>query len=132
MKGFAIGMEASISKLFEGEDVIKFAEISGDVNPVHLDKEYAKGTLFGRRIVHGFLYSSLISSVLANQLPGPGSIYLNQELNFLKPVFWGDTITATVQITAIKPEKNVIYLKTTCSKSTGEMVVDGSAVIKLL
>lgn len=132
MKGYKIGLKSSLSKKFTGEDVIQFAEISGDVNPVHLDEEYAKNSFFGKRIIHGFLYSSLISAVIANQLPGPGSIYLNQELNFLKPVFWGDKVTAVVTIEKIKEDKSILFLKTICHKENGDIVVDGSAIVKLI
>lgn len=132
MSKFKVGMEAAASKTFNGKDVKLFSEISGDINPLHLDEDYASKSIFGKRIIHGFLYSSLISAVIANQLPGPGSIYLNQELNFTKPVFWGDTVTAKVKIIEIRKEKQVLILETTCFKENDKIVVSGQAVVKLV
>lgn len=124
-----IGQRASLTKIISGDDVKHFAEISMDHNPIHLDEEYAKTTIFGRKIVHGFLVGSFISAVLANKLPGHGSIYLNQEMNFKKPVFIGDEITAEVEI--IEIIKPTIYkLATKCVNQNGEVVIDGFAVIK--
>lgn len=124
-----IGQRASLTKIISGDDVKHFAEISMDHNPIHLDEEYAKTTIFGRKIVHGFLVGSFISAVLANKLPGHGSIYLNQEMNFKRPVFIGDEITAEVEI--IEIIKPTIYkLATKCVNQNGEVVIDGFAVIK--
>ena len=95
---FKVGMTASTSKTITETDVILFAGISTDINPVHLDEEAAKNGIFKKRVAHGILVSGLISAVLGNKLPGPGSIYMGQELRFTAPVFIGDTITAEVEI----------------------------------
>ena len=106
MINYQIGQSAFFEKCITDEEVRKFAEISGDDNPVHLDDEYAKDTLFGKRIVHGILVSSLISKVIGTQLPGNGTIYLSQNLKFLKPVYVGETVRAEVVIKEIIEEKN--------------------------
>ncbi len=131
MKYF-IGDSVEMSKVFTYDDVKKFAELSGDINPVHLDQTFASTTIFKKPIVHGFLFSSMISALLANKLPGPGSIYIHQELNFKGPVFHGEKVTAIVEIEEIKPEKSIYILKTQCLKNDGEIVLTGKAVIKLV
>lgn len=130
MDNYKIGQEAKIMKSFSTSDIEYFAKMSGDENPVHLNQEYAENTIFKRKIVHGFLYSSLISAVIGTKLPGNGSIYLHQELNFLKPVYHNENITALVRITQIKKEKCLIYLDTFCLKDNSEVVVEGKAIIK--
>mgnify|MGYP003978322335 CR=1 FL=1 len=95
---FRVGQTASISKVFSYEEVRLFAELSGDKNPIHLDSDYAKLNVFKKPIGHGMLVSSLTSSVLANNLPGPGTIYLGQSLKFFAPVYHGDELTAEVEI----------------------------------
>lgn len=124
-----IGRKESITKRICDVDVRHFAQLSLDVNPVHLDEEYAKQSIFGKRIVHGFLVGSLISAVIGNKLPGFGSIYLKQEMNFKKPVYIDDEVTAEVEIVEeIKPS---IYLAMTrCMNQYGDVVIDGSAIIK--
>ena len=112
---FEVGMKASTSKTITETDVILFAGVSTDINPVHLDEEAAKKGIFGKRVAHGILVSGLISAVLGNKLPGPGSIYMGQELKFLAPVFIGDTVTATVEIVELIPEKSRIKLNTVCT-----------------
>ena len=97
-----IGQKASVTKTFKDEDVRKFAEVSMDVNPIHLDDEYAKKTVFGQRIVHGILTCGLISAVLANKLPGEGTIYLGQEVRFTSPVLLGDTISSSTPSAKIR------------------------------
>jgi len=129
---FKIGDTESISKTFTKEDVIKFSEISLDVNPIHLDEEYAKNTVFGKNIVHGILVSGLFSAIIANKLPGPGSIYLTQELNFKKPVFHDELVTAKVEIIDIRQDKPIIKLTTTAYNSNNELVIEGYAVVKVL
>ena len=101
-----IGMTDYVTKTITAEDIDKFAEISLDKNPVHLDEEYASKTIFKKRIAHGILVSGLISAVLGTKLPGEGAIYMGQELKFMAPVFIGDTITATVEIIELIAEKN--------------------------
>ena len=128
MNSIKIGDSATFSKVFNEEEVKIFSELSGDVNPIHLDSDYAKKTFFKKRIVHGFLYSSLISAVIANQLPGEGSIYLNQTLKFIKPVFLGDKVTA--KVTVIDIRKDIIELETICHTSNNNIVINGNAIIK--
>ena len=106
-----------------------FAGVSTDINPVHLDEETAKKGIFGKRVAHGILVSGLISAVLGNKLPGPGSIYMGQELKFLAPVYIGDTITAEVEIIDLVPEKHRIKLNTVCTNQDGKVVISGTALI---
>jgi len=101
----------------------------GDRNPVHLDDEFAAGTRFGRRIAHGMIAAAQISAAIGNTLPGPGSIYLNQTLQFVAPVFVGDTLIATVTVIAIKEGKPIATLETICSNQNGEVVLRGEAVV---
>lgn len=126
---FQLGMKASTTKIITNEDVLKFAEISTDINPVHIDEEAARNSMFGRRIAHGILVSGLISAVLGNKLPGPGSIYMGQELKFMAPVFIGDEITAEVEIIELIPEKSRIKLSTICKNQDGKVVITGTALV---
>lgn len=126
---FYVGQEAEISKCFTTEDVLQFAGLSGDNNPLHVDREYAAGGRFGRCVVHGLLVSGLISGVLGMQLPGEGSIYLEQNLSFRRPVYVGDTVTARVRITEIRPEKNIITLETNVYDQEDNCVILGTARI---
>lgn len=125
-----IGQKASVQKTFTAADVTAFAGISLDVNPIHMSDKYAESTIFGKRIVHGILTSGLISAVLANKLPGPGTIYLGQELKFTAPVYLGDDITATVEIVEIREDKKIIKLDTTCTNQDGKKVITGLATVK--
>jgi len=125
----SVGDKASRSKTFSDEDVRGFAQISGDTNPVHLDDTYAAQTRFGRRLVHGMLTASLLSATLANDLPGEGTIYLSQSLQFKAPVFIDDTITAMVEVTAYRADRRVVTLATTCVNQDGVIVVQGEAVV---
>jgi 3-hydroxybutyryl-CoA dehydratase len=126
---FKIGDSASISKTITDRDIQAFADVTGDHNPIHLDEEFAGKTRFGRRIAHGMLSASLISSVLANKLPGAGSVYLSQTLKFLKPVFPGDTVTARVTVTGIRDDKPIITLETVCVNQHNEPVLKGEATV---
>lgn len=126
---FEIGMKAKTSKTITETDVILFAGVSTDINPVHLDEEAAKEGIFGKRVAHGILVSGLISAVLGNKLPGPGSIYMGQDLKFLAPVYIGDTITAEVEIIELIPEKSRIKLNTVCTNQDGKTVISGTALI---
>jgi 3-hydroxybutyryl-CoA dehydratase len=126
------GDEASLSRTITEAHIVSFAGVTGDVNPVHVDAEYAKQTMFGERIAHGMLMAGLISAVLGTQLPGPNSIYLGQELKFTAPVKIGDTVTVTATVTEKRDDKKIIKLRTTVSNQRGEMVVDGGAVVKKL
>ncbi len=122
------GQGASMTRLVTAEDVEAFARVSGDTNPLHLDPASAAAARFGKRIAHGMLAASYISAVLGTRFPGPGTIYLSQNLSFLKPVFLGDTITATVSVSKFRPEKGILTLATECFNQNGEKVVDGQAV----
>ena len=124
-----VGDAAEIRKTIADEDVRAFAELTGDRNPVHLDEEYAASTRFGRRIAHGMLGASLISAVLANELPGRGTVYLSQTLKFTAPVFLGDTVTARVTVKHVREDKPVVTLETFCTNQRGERVVEGGAVV---
>ena len=124
-----VGDSAEVSKTIADEDVRAFAELTGDRNPLHLDEEYAASTRFGRRIAHGMLGASLISAVLANELPGRGTVYLSQTLRFTAPVFLGDTVTARVVVKHVREDKPVVTLETVCTNQRGERVVEGEAVV---
>jgi len=125
-----VGDEASLSRTVTEAHIVAYAGITGDVNPVHTDAEYAKKSMFGERIAHGMLMAGFISAVLGTQLPGENSIYLGQELKFTAPVKIGDTVTVTVTVTEKRDDKRIIKLQTTVSNQRGETVVDGSAVAK--
>lgn len=131
MNKYQIGESASLEKIFTDEDVRLFASISLDKNPVHLSDDYAANTIFKGRIVHGFLTGSLISAIIGTILPGEGTIYLNQTMNFRKPVRIGEKIKATVEVVGIKEEKSILTLKTYCENERGEIVLEGSAVVKV-
>ena len=123
-----IGMSAVFARRIGEADVVKFAEVSGDHNPVHLDEDYARLTNFGGRIVHGILSAGLISAVIAAKLPGPGTIYLKQNLKFCAPVRIGDTVEAKVTVAEIIADRNRVVLNTTCW--VGEtVVIDGDALV---
>ncbi len=125
-----IGAEASFAKTITESDIVSYAGLTGDFNPIHIDAEYARQSMFKERIAHGMLVSGLISAVLGTQLPGPNSIYLGQDLKFMAPVKIGDTVTAVVTVTDKRDDKRIITLKTTVSNQHGEVVVNGNAVIK--
>jgi 3-hydroxybutyryl-CoA dehydratase len=124
-----VGDSAEVTRTIADGDVRAFAELTGDHNPVHLDEGYAASTRFGRRIAHGMLAASLISAVLANELPGRGTVYLSQTLRFTAPVFPGDTVTARVVVKAVREDKPVVTLETVCTNGRGERVVEGEAVV---
>jgi 3-hydroxybutyryl-CoA dehydratase len=124
----AVGMTASIGKTITEADILMYAAVSTDVNPLHLNTEVAATTIFKERIAHGMLSAGLISAVLGTKLPGPGTIYLGQTLRFRAPVKIGDTVTATVEITALDPEKKRATLRTTCTVA-GRPVIRGEATV---
>lgn len=124
-----IGDTATRTKTITDEDVRAFAAVSGDKNPIHLDEDFAANTLFGKRIAHGMLSASLISAVLANDLPGQGSIYMGQTLKFVAPVFIGDEITARVTVTSVRDDKPIAKLETVCVNQHNEIVIKGEATI---
>lgn len=124
-----IGDSASFTKTITEGDIMLYAGISGDFNPAHMDAESAKKGMFGQRIAHGMLSAGFISNVLGNQLPGPGTIYMGQELRFVKPVFIGDTVTATVTVMEKIEEKNRLKLETVVMNQRGEAVITGTATV---
>jgi 3-hydroxybutyryl-CoA dehydratase len=125
----AIGDRASFAKTISEADIYLYAGITGDFNPAHIDEVYASQTFFKSRIAHGMLTAGLISAILGTRFPGPGTIYLRQELSFLAPVRIGDTITASVEVIGMHPEKNRIRLKTFCKNQEGIVVLDGEALV---
>jgi len=122
------GMTDVFAKTITDADIITFAGISGDTNPVHLNHEFASETMFEGRIAHGMLTASFISTVIGTKMPGAGCIYVSQNLRFEAPVRSGETVTATCTVTKLIPEKRLIELKTVCTVS-GKPVVDGEAKI---
>ena len=113
------------------EMVERFAEATGDNNPIHLDEDYAKGTIFGRRVAHGMLQAGILSGVLGTRFPGIGTIYLSQTLTFWNPVFIGDEITLSLKVLEIIKEKTRVLLETICTNQKGENVLTGEALVKL-
>jgi 3-hydroxybutyryl-CoA dehydratase len=125
-----VGDEASFAKTITEADVVAYAGLVGDFNPIHIDAEYARQSMFKERVAHGMLVSGLISAVLGTQLPGPNSVYLGQDLKFTAPVKIGDTVTAVATVTEKRDDKRIIKLRTVVSNQRGETVIDGSAVVK--
>lgn len=126
---YRVGESAEITKRITDADIQVFAEVTGDHNPIHLDDTFARTTRFGQRIAHGMLSASLISSVLANKLPGEGSVYLGQTLQFVAPVFPGDEITARVTVKEIRSDKPILKLETICLNQSGKTVISGEATV---
>jgi len=126
----AIGEKASDSRKVTEEVVRAFAEATGDFNPVHLDAEFAKTSLFKERVAHGMLGAGLISAVLGTKLPGPNTIYLAQEMKFLAPVKLGDTITAEVEVLEKIDKPKILKLKTTVRNQSGTAIIEGVATVK--
>lgn len=123
------GDSAGFSKTISEADIYLFAGISGDLNPFHVNEHFAKDTFFKGRIAHGILLAGFISTVIGCHLPGPGAIYIKQELNFQAPARIGDTITAKATVLKVMEEKNRVVLQTTCTNQDGEVVLDGQAVV---
>ena len=124
-----VGQKVKFFKTFRQEDVEKFSEISGDNNPVHLDVNYASKTIFKKRVVHGFLTASLISAAIGTKLPGPGSIYLNQSLKFLAPVFPDEEVIVELTIKNLKLEKRRVIIDTTCICNNKEVLVGEAEIL---
>ena len=124
-----VGDVAEFAKTVTETDIYLYAGITGDFNPAHVNEAYAKTTFFKTRIAHGMLTAGFISAIIANQLPGPGTIYLKQDLSFLAPVHRGDTITGRVEVIELNVEKNRVRLKTTCSNQDGVMVISGEGLV---
>lgn len=128
IEDLAVGMTASFAKTVTEADIVLFAGISGDTNPVHLNQEYASGTMFGGRIAHGMLSAGFISAVLGTKLPGPGCIYMSQTMKFKAPVRAGDTVVARATVTEMIPEKRRVIIRTVCT--VGEtVVIEGEAML---
>jgi 3-hydroxybutyryl-CoA dehydratase len=125
-----IGETAFVTKTITAELVRAFAEVSEDVNPMHLDPDFAAGTVFGEPVAHGMLGASLISAVIGTRLPGPNSIYLGQELRFVAPTRYGDTLTATCEVVHKREDKPILRLRTTVTDQDGRVVTEGVAVVK--
>src|ERR1700722_1638652 len=125
-----VGMTERLKKTIAASDVVGFAQLTGDRNPIHLSEHFAARTPFGRRIDHGLYTASLISAVLGTRLPGPGAIYISQTLNFRAPVKIGDTVTVTVTVAELIPEKSRARLSCVCAVD-GEVVLDGEALVKV-
>ena len=124
-----VGDRAQFAKTISENDIYLFAGITGDFNPAHVNEEYAKNTFFKTRIAHGILTAGLISAIIGTKLPGPGTIYMRQDLQFLAPVHIGDTISACVEVIEVIPEKNRVKLKTYCVNQENTTVLDGEAMV---
>jgi 3-hydroxybutyryl-CoA dehydratase len=124
-----VGDSDKFSKTVTDSDIYLFAGVSGDVNPAHIDEEYAKGTFFKTRIAHGILSAGFISAVIGTRLPGPGSVYMQQTLSFLAPVHIGDTITATATVIEKIEQKKRVRLKTVCTNQDGVTTLEGEALV---
>lgn len=123
-----LGMHASFTKTVTEADIVNFAGVSSDFNPLHLDETYASTTRFGGRIAHGMLSGAYLSAVMGMKLPGPGAVYLNQTLSFKAPVRIGDRVIARVEITGLRPEKNIVTCATDCFVDE-TLVAKGEAVL---
>ena len=126
----SVGMTESLSKTIASSDVVGFAQLTGDRNPIHLSEHFAAKTSFGGRIAHGLYTASLISAVLGTRLPGPGAVYISQTLNFRAPVRIGDTVDVTVTVAELVPERQRARLACVC-KVVDEIVLDGEALVKV-
>jgi len=121
-----VGMSESYSQTITDADIKSFAGISGDRNPVHMSDEYAEKSRFKRRIAHGMISSSFFSALFGTKLPGPGCVYVNQSLNFKRPIYIGDTVTAIITVIEIDNSKNRVFFDTVC-KVKNKAVIDGKA-----
>ena len=125
-----IGRQGTLTRTLTQDDITLFAVMSGDVNPAHVDEAFAKSDMFHKIVAHGMWGGALISTVLGTQMPGPGTIYLGQDLRFLAPVSPGDTITATVTVSQKIPEKHRVILDCNCRNQDGALVLHGTATVK--
>ncbi len=126
---FKVGQFVELVRVFTYDEVCMFAEISGDVNPVHINKEFASSTQFGKPIVHGLFVSSVFSALIANELPGPGSIYLHQSLDFKAPVYHNYKVKFKVEILSIRSDKPIFELSTTCVDENDKILIEGKAIV---
>lgn len=128
----SIGMSCQIVKSFSQDDVKAFADLSMDNNPIHLDKEFANNSIFKQNIVHGFLVGSLFSAIIGTKMPGEGSIYLSQNMVFRKPVYWNQLVRAVVKVEVLYPEKQRVLLSTNCYDSDNNVLIEGTALVKVV
>lgn len=126
---FQVGDKAARKRIFTDADVHQFADLTGDHNPVHLDAEFAAGTQFKAQIAHGMLVGSLFTGILGEELPGSGSIYMAQNLSFKAPVYLGQEVTATVEVTSIREGKGIVSFDTTVTDQEGKVLVKGDSVM---
>lgn len=126
-----VGMSYEMKRSFSEEEVRLFAELSYDTNPVHLDAQYAEKSIFGQRIVPGFLTASLFSAIIGTRFPGEGSIYLSQNMKFLKPVYFNQVVVAKVSVKEIDVTKNRVLLDTCCLTEDNTLLIEGQALVKL-
>lgn len=129
MDELKVGDRAELSKTISESDIYLYAGVTGDFNPAHINQVYAEKTFFGSRIAHGLLAAGFISAAIGTVLPGPGTIYIRQELDFVAPVYIGDTITALIEVLRVDITENRVVLKTTCKNQKGEIVIDGKALV---
>ncbi len=127
---FEVGQKASIDRIIYPEDVEKFAKLSGDFNSLHMNEDQAKESIFGQRVCHGMLVGSYISAVLGMHMPGEGTIYLEQDLKFLKPVYLNEKIEIIAEIIEIIENREIVRLKTEVLKENGTVAVSGVAKVK--
>ena len=127
-----LGQTAEFTKTVTETDIVLYAGITGDFNPMHVDEVAASKSRFGSRIAHGMLTAGFISACLGMKLPGPGAIYLSQTLRFKAPVRAGDTITARLEVTELRPDRKRLTLSTTCLNASGEVVVEGDATVMMM
>lgn len=128
IEDLSVGMSAAYAKTITDADIVLFAGVSGDTNPVHMNEDYARGTMFGGRIAHGMLSASFISTVMGTRLPGPGCIYMTQNLRFKAPVRVGDTVVARVTVAELMPEKRRAVMRTVCTVGK-TVVIEGDALV---
>ena len=128
MTSYRVGRTETLTRAVTANEVERFADASGDNNPMHLDEAFAAGTRFKRRIAHGMLGASYISALIGTRFPGPGTIYMSQSLRFTAPVFLGDVLTVTATVTRYRVDKAVLTLGTTVTNQHGECVIEGEAV----
>lgn len=129
-RDIAVGMTASLKKTITQADVEKFAAVTGDYNPLHMDEEFAGKTIFRGRIAHGMITGGLISAVLGTELPGKNTLYLEQELKFLSPVRFGDTLVATVECIEKEDRRHKLVFKTVVTNQNGAVVTSGKALVR--
>lgn len=129
--GVEVGQRFTFSKTMSDQDILDFTRVSGDTNPIHLDESYASKTRFGKRVAHGVLTLSVVSAVLGTKLAGPQGtvIYVSQNLRFTRPVFVNDTVTATIEVTAINPERRLVTVSTNCVNQHNDPLMTGEAVV---